>query len=164
MLLLVLIFVVSFFLNFPAVAGSFVDEGLKLFNRGNYEQASKLFRKACSIGEAEGCLVLGFLYSNGLGIRQDYKMAVKLFKKACDMGNAESCSSLGKLYEKGLGVKQDYKTATVLYKKACTMGDTMACNNLKKLQESLKVSHPDLFSKYRTTTKDSFKEKTLIEK
>ena len=80
------------------------------------------YKKACDAGVAEGCFMLGVMYDEGQGVKQDYFAAADLYKKACDGGNAIGCFGLGSLYDEGDGVKQDYFVAADWYKKACDGG------------------------------------------
>ena len=85
------------------------------------------YKKACDQGFAWGCSGLGYMYSNGQGVKQDYFAAADLFKKACDVSYAEGCFNLGNSYSNGQGVRQDYFIATDLYKKACDGGVAEGC-------------------------------------
>ena len=44
--------------------------------------------RACSIGIAQACFILGNMYKDGLGVSKDYKKAIELFSKACNSGDA----------------------------------------------------------------------------
>ena len=72
----------------------------------------------------------GYLYSVGLGVKQDYKKAIDYYKKACDMGDTGACNNYGGMFYDGEGVEQNYTKAVELYKKACDMGSETACSNL----------------------------------
>ncbi len=58
-----------------------------------YFTAEKLYVKACDGDLARGCSHLGYVYANGLGIKQDDFKANELFRKACDGGNARGCKN-----------------------------------------------------------------------
>ena len=45
------------------------------------------------MGDAAGCSVLGDLYYNGEGVKQDYKKASEFYSKACEMGEAKGCGA-----------------------------------------------------------------------
>ena len=44
---------------------------------------------------------LGFLYANGLGVKQDYATAKEWYKLACDNGNKDGCDAYKRLNEQG---------------------------------------------------------------
>ena len=81
------------------------------------------------------CILLGGLYYQGQGVRQDYKKAAQLLQKACDGGIAASCGFLGSLYETGYGVRQNNITAKELYGKACDMGSQFGCDRYARLNQ-----------------------------
>jgi hypothetical protein len=100
---------------------------------------------ACNSGNADVCLVLGFMYGKGEGVQQDIKQAAQYYKKACDggasdkyyVGAADGCYRLANLYDTnyaGEGVKQDDKQAVRYYKKACDGGSADGCSGYEKLQ------------------------------
>ena len=97
--------------------------GRALFDQKRYSEAKPLLEKACNLGNADSCGLLGDFYFYGYGgVEQDYKQTRLLDKQACEWGSIESCGNLGQLYEKGLGGSRDYATARALYKKACNGG------------------------------------------
>ena len=109
------------------------DDGMAEFQKGNYQKASKLFKKACDRGNMNGCNNLGFLYANGNGVTQNFQIAKQLYKKACDGGSMDACNSLGILYYKGRGVLKNIRIAKELFKKACYGGNQIGCNAYKIL-------------------------------
>lgn len=82
------------------------------------------------------CLVLGVLYEEGKGVRQDYAKAVEYYKKGCDLGYAISCERLGDLYMKGKGVTRNRSSAKRLFGKACDFGSQEACNQYRELNQA----------------------------
>ena len=71
--------------------------------------------------------MVGGLYKEGKGVKQDYQKASEYYKKACDLDDGESCGMVGYLYKEGEGVKQDYQKASEYFKKACDLGDELSC-------------------------------------
>jgi len=53
-------------------AENFFDKGFNLYSKGNYKKAVELFQKACDVGNAEGCAILGGMYFEGQGVKQNY--------------------------------------------------------------------------------------------
>jgi hypothetical protein len=54
-------------------------------------RALEAFRKACDVGQAEGCLQMGALYSTGKGVRKDPARAFAIFSRNCDAGYQSAC-------------------------------------------------------------------------
>jgi len=79
---------------------SYYETGKEHFEAEDYEKAVELFQKSCDGGYADGCHVLGKMYSRGIGgVTKDEAKALEFFQKSCDggnieTGNAEACSSL----------------------------------------------------------------------
>ena len=127
------------FILFVLLLGSwsFAMDGTDYFNKGfmanlhnDYAKAAKLYRKACDMGNADGCYNLGVFYRDGQqGVKQSYVKAAELFRKSCDLGRDDGCNNLGVLYVKGKGVRKDYIKAAELFKKACNSGLKMGCKN-----------------------------------
>ncbi len=90
-------------------------------------------KKACDDGDPNGCYILGDMYDNGLGVKQDHFKAVKLYTKSCDAGIAQGCNNLGVMYYKGEGCKQDISKAQEYFRKACKGGIEKGCTGFKIL-------------------------------
>ena len=65
-----------------------------------------LYQKAADQGHAVAQYILGLMYSEGEGVKQDYFKAVALFQKAADQGHVAAQYDLGFMYSEGKGVKQ----------------------------------------------------------
>ena len=104
----------------------------------DYYNAKKYYEIACNKGngdvfQSEPCYILGNMYNDGKGVRQDYYKAHELYKKACDMKYGGACNDLGVLYVEGQGVRQNLSTAKQYFGKACDLGIQAGCNNYKVL-------------------------------
>lgn len=102
----------------------------------NQKKAFELVQKACDLGSANGCSVVGVFYLKGAewnsGVAKDSSKAFAFYKKACDMGEAQGCHNLGvAYYNGGDGVKKDINAAKNYFKKACSMGEQAGCDNYK---------------------------------
>ena len=69
------------------------DDAVKAYKAGDYQKAAKLYQKACDGGVAVGCYILGVLYDNGQGLRQDKSRAKEYYGKACDLGEQMGCEA-----------------------------------------------------------------------
>jgi GAF domain-containing protein len=74
-------------------------------------------------GDAEAQFMLGTLYRNGDGVRQDDQKAVEWFHRSADQGYPLALSALGSSYWAGRGVHQDYAQAYFFYELALAEGD-----------------------------------------
>ena len=110
-------------------------KGEMYFNKKEYTEAVKWFRKAAEQGHAKAQCKLGWCYgSYGTGIH-DGSEALKWFRKAAEQGYAEAQCKLGSYYFHGLCVKQDYVEAAQWYHKAAEQGDHQAQGMLAMLYE-----------------------------
>ncbi len=89
-----------------AVAGPYED-AISAYERGDHNEAARLYRRAAEQGHAEGQLKLAFMYGNGEGVSQDDAEAAKWYRLAADQGHAGGQLSLGNMYKRGQGVPQD---------------------------------------------------------
>lgn len=81
------------------------------------EQLAQI-EKDAERGDAEAQCLLGILYEDGNGVRQDYRKAKEWYKKAAEQGHAKAQYFLGGLYYFARGVQQDYHKAKEWYEKA----------------------------------------------
>jgi TPR repeat protein len=52
----------------------------------NFARALKLGRASCKAGDPEGCMLLGFIYAGGHGVKPNIFKSQRFFRKACDGG------------------------------------------------------------------------------
>jgi TPR repeat protein len=51
------------------------------------------YKDACHRGDATACFELGYLYENGMGMKQNKRQALYYYKKACDLKYQFGCES-----------------------------------------------------------------------
>ena len=112
----------------PAYAD--IDEGVAVYNRGDYATALQELRPLAEQGEARAQVMLGYMYANGRGVPQDYAEATRWYRASAEQGNGGAQNNLGVLYEFGRGVPQDYAEAVKWYRKAAEQGIALAQSNL----------------------------------
>lgn len=95
---ILVLFVVLFSVGFSK---DLVELGIEAYEKGDYQKAAELYKKACDGGAASGCYNLGFLYQKGQGVGQNFSTAKQYYGKACDLGLQFGCDSYRKLNEKG---------------------------------------------------------------
>ena len=55
------------------------------------------YERACASNDGMACFLLGSLYYQGIGVKQDYQEAFKYFQKACDLGSSVGCREFKRL-------------------------------------------------------------------
>ena len=109
------------------------QNGLEHYDKKNYTEAVKWYRKAAEQGYASAQCNLGDCYKQGNGVTKDYAEAVKWFRKAAEQGDAVAQLNLGNCYYNGNGVTKDYAEAVKWYRKAAAQGNGFAKEQLKRL-------------------------------
>ena len=116
------------------------EEQLKLaanyYERGDYANAVRLFRKVAEQGYAGAQFNLGICYNEGHGVTKDYSQAVYWYRKAAEQGDADAQYNLGLCYYNGDGITKDYAQARYWIKKAKEQGNDDAIKALKLLDFS----------------------------
>ena len=59
-----------------------------------FSEAKIYFEHACGLVESISCNVLGIMYENGDGVKQDIEKAKFYHQKACKYGDIEACEKL----------------------------------------------------------------------
>ena len=71
---------------------------LDIAMRENVQKSIILYDEKCQQGDTEKCALLGYVYSEGYGVKKDIKSAVDYYDIACDIGeDMESCFRLAEL-------------------------------------------------------------------
>ncbi|GAA8540054.1 HP0519 family Sel1-like repeat protein [Helicobacter pylori] len=97
----------------------YFENGLDNFNKGQYKQAFKNFRKAQEYGIGLGSVYLAKMYLEGKGVKADYKKAQLYAKNAIKRygsGMLGGALILGYMQAEGLGMKKDLKQALKTYR------------------------------------------------
>ena len=106
------------------------NAGLDAYEKGDYTTALKEWTTLAEQGNAFVQYIIGTMYANGQGVRQDDQKAVEWFTKAALQGVANAQNSLGAMYAEGRGVQQDDQKAVEWYTKATLQGNADAQFNL----------------------------------
>ncbi|GAA8878518.1 HP0519 family Sel1-like repeat protein [Helicobacter pylori] len=97
----------------------YFENGLDNFNKDQYKQAFKDFRKAQEYGIGLGSVYLAKMYLEGKGVKVDYKKAQLYAKNAIKRygsGMLGGALILGRMQAEGLGMKKDLKQALKTYR------------------------------------------------
>ncbi|GHP78213.1 hypothetical protein VN0240_12190 [Helicobacter pylori] len=98
----------------------YFENGLDNFNKGQYKQAFKDFKKAQEYGIGLGSVYLAKMYLEGKGVKVDYKKAQLYAKNAIKRygsGMLGGTLILGYMQAEGLGMKKDLKQALNTYRR-----------------------------------------------
>lgn len=98
-------------------------KGNEYYDRREYVEAVKWYRKAVEQGYARAQANLGVCYYFGRGVDKDQAEAVKWFRKAAEQGFGAAQYKLGICYENGEGTAKDDKEAVRWYRKAAEQGN-----------------------------------------
>src|SRR5262249_17979556 len=116
-----------------AEATDWVQKGNTAFDKQDYVEAMRWYRKAADQGDAVAQRRTGYFYDRGLGVAQDYAEALRWYRKAADKDEPTAQRNVGYFYDKGLGVAQDYAEAMRWYRKAADQGNAVAQNDIGSL-------------------------------
>jgi len=111
------------------LAGNFND-GLKLLDNGKVTEAHQQFLTLAKDGDKDAQTILGEMYLDGIGVKQNNKQAYYWIYKAATAGDNQAKYLLGFMYENGIEVKENMVLAVQWYEKAANGGDVMAMYNL----------------------------------
>ena len=75
-----------------------LDEAIKSFDSGQYEQAAKLLRPLADQGDASAQHRLSMLYFYGRGVPEDETVAMEWAKRSADQGNLDAMYFIGTMY------------------------------------------------------------------
>ena len=92
-------------------AGNLYNEAQLLKEKGNYDEAIDLLKKAAQAENIKAMMELGYLYYTGEHVPLDKEKAFKLFLKPAMGNNIEAMFNVGMAYFYGEGCEQDYKKA-----------------------------------------------------
>ena len=84
-----------------AFAGPY-ETGKQLYEQKKFSQSYPFLKKSLSSKHPETYGMLGYLYREGYGVKQDYQKAFFLYLEGAKLGDAKSQFGLGFMYEGGL--------------------------------------------------------------
>jgi TPR repeat protein len=117
------------------LAEALCQEGKKLVDIEAYITASQRFEQATALGHTEAAFELGFLYHEGMGVKQDYQKAREFYELAATQNYSAALNNLGYMYEHGEGVEEDYTRARQFYEQAILLNDETSMVHLADMYE-----------------------------
>ncbi len=84
---------------------------------------------AAEQGNADAQALLGEMYEQGRGVKQDYRQAIAWYTKAAEQGHTRAQVNLAVMYYHGRGTPQNYAMSYIWSSLAAVSGDIKAVNN-----------------------------------
>ena len=106
--------------------------GVAELNRGQIEQAVRIWIEKANSGDAKANALLGDFYSEGKYVTPDYQRAISYLNVALAADNADAQFRMGWLFYNGLGVQQDVDKAFRFLQRASESGQIFAMEYLAK--------------------------------
>lgn len=102
------------------------EQGKDAYDRKDWKQAIFFLRPLAEQGDDRAMIVLGNMYSQGLGVGQDDQEAFLLYKKAALKNNPDAMAAVGAMYQKGRGIGRNIPLAAAWYRRAAESGQRAA--------------------------------------
>jgi TPR repeat protein len=120
------------------------DEAYGAYQRGYFLTALALALPRAEKGDAAAQTLIGTIYADGLGVRENLATASSWYSLASKNGDMLATFELAMLYQDGSGVPQNRERAAELFTKAADMGSMPAKYNLALLHVEGRYATPDL--------------------
>ena len=91
------------------------DPAYAAYDAGDYALAMRLATEAAARGEHQADTLIGDMYEQALGVKQDYMKAAEWFTKAAVAGDMHAQFRLGVMLAEGRGIKKDKKKGRRLF-------------------------------------------------
>lgn len=91
------------------------------------------YKKKADLGNANAQNILGTMYVQSKGVKQDYFEAMKWFRKSAKQGNSDAQLNLGVMYANGFGVTLNDRLAYQWFLKSAESGNKKARHYIVKL-------------------------------
>ena len=126
-------FVFSFQSTAWAIEQSQIIQVEQLYKQKDFKAILAIIHPLAEQGDALAQALVGDMYKEGLGVKQDDVEAVKWYRKAAEQGNANAQFLLGFSYILGKGVQVNKALAKEWFSKACDNGNQDGCEYYGKL-------------------------------
>ncbi|WP_449258641.1 tetratricopeptide repeat protein [Chlorobium limicola] len=110
------------FLLFSTACQKSIENPLVLYEKEEYKAAFERAVELAGNNDAMALYILGRLYAEGKGVRQDYKQASRYYRAAAEQEHPEAMFALGELSFLGKGVPQNDKVAAAWFRRAAEEG------------------------------------------
>jgi len=106
------------------------QSGLQSFKSKNYQAAYNTWLPLARNGNSKAQYYIGYMYLNGLHVKQDAVEARKWFERAAGQGDANAQNDLGSLFLNGQGVQRNLDTALKWFQLSANQGNATAQYNM----------------------------------
>jgi hypothetical protein len=106
--------------------------GFIRYTKMNYKEAAKYFQIGADAGIPNSQYMLGLLYHDGLGVKQDIGNAIDLYKEAMEQGHAEAANNLGNIFLNA----EEYSQAFLYFQRAFEKESAAGAFNLGYLYKN----------------------------
>lgn len=106
------------------------------FNNNEYDKALEWYNKAADWGSPSAQNMIGVMYDDAKGVKEDEIEATKWYRKAAEQGYDWGQYNLGLQYQYGEGTDKDYEEAYKWYSQAADQGLAAAQNRLGMFYDS----------------------------
>ncbi len=109
------------------VSDAMVDVGIYYLTlRNDWKTAEIYFNQAANLDNPNGFYMLGYCYSNAVGVQKNIHLGIEYYKKASEIGSPIADYQLGALYYYGTDVERNYTESFKYMLKAAEAGETEA--------------------------------------
>ena len=119
-----------FMLTANGVQASSLNDGLRAFKAGDYQQAMADWKPLAEKNNPDALYNIGLLYMKGLGVEKDYRAAKHWFKQAAKYGSVDAAYNLGVMYKKRRFGYPSSKDALYWWRQAAERGHAPSQFNL----------------------------------
>ena len=128
-------FVFSFQSTAWAIEQSQIIQVEQLYKQKDFKAILAIIHPLAEQGDALAQALVGDMYKEGLGVKQDDVEAVKWFRQAAEQGDTDAQTLLGFSYLLGTGIQVNKALAKEWLGKACDNGDQQGCEAYGELNK-----------------------------
>lgn len=128
-------FVFSFQSTAWAIEQSQIIQVEQLYKQKDFKAILAIIHPLAEQGDALAQALVGDMYKEGLGVKQDDVEAVKWYRQAAEQGEANAQAILGFSYLLGKGIQVNKSLAKEWFGKACDNGNQDGCEYYGKLNK-----------------------------
>ena len=107
----------------------------QLYKQKDFKAMLAILQPLAEQGDAIAQSLLGSVYEEGQGVKQDYFEAVKWYRQAAEQGDTDAQTLLGFSYLLGTGIQVNKALAKEWLGKACDNGDQQGCEAYGELNK-----------------------------
>ena len=107
----------------------------QLYKQKDFKAMLAILQPLAEQGDAIAQSLLGSVYKEGQGVKQDYFEAVKWYRQAAEQGDTDAQTLLGFSYLLGTGIQVNKALAKEWLGKACDNGDQQGCEAYGELNK-----------------------------